>query len=102
MVKLIVKGVSGKKFQLVNAETKEEYEVEFTFYGFEQEKAVTGSLIMMHKELLDPDYVEYATEYIFGPLDEPYGRRIDSVEHKDYLAIKLPSGEVYKLKRFFG
>ena len=102
MLKLIVKSVKGKRFQLVDSETREEYEVEFTFYGFEQEKAVAGSLIMMHMELFDPNYIEYASEYIFGPLDEPYGRKIDSTEHKDYLAIKLPSGEVYKLKRFFG
>ena len=100
MENLKVVKIERDKYTLKNIKTKAEYNFSITFFGLKQDVAV-GDVIAIHKELLDPTYVEYSTQYYFGPLNEVYGRKVTSKDDIDFIAIKTKN-DIIKLKRFFG
>ena len=100
MVELIIVEKDGREYKLENTQTQEEYNFQIKIFDLDKELEV-GDKIMLHAELLDKGYVEYSRKLQFGALDEPYGRKIDSREHKDLMCIKKGNEEFW-LKRFFG
>ena len=81
-------------------EKKNQYNLRMTFYDLEKELCV-GDYISIHKELLDKNYEEYSNEYLFGPLEEIYGREIKSKEDIDFVVLECDNKKIY-LKRFYG
>lgn len=100
MEELVVVGVEDRTYTLEHVSSKKQYVFKIKFYDLEKE-VVTGDVLMVNECLLDENYKEYSRKLQFGALDEPYGRKIDSREHKDLLCVKK-DGEEFWLKRFFG
>ena len=98
MENFIIKQIDGNKFTLLNKKNNKVYELKLTFFDVEVK---IGDVIAIHKELLDPSYDEFSNEYRFGPLDEPYGRKVEGPEHMDFIAVKTQD-KIIPLKRFFG
>ena len=98
MENLIVEEINGKRHTLSNKKSGKKYVFFLTFFDCE---VSVGDIIAIHKELLDPSYDEFSNEYRFGPLDEPYGRKVEGPEHLDFIAIKTQD-KIIPLKRFFG
>lgn len=100
MEKLLIKKIDENFFTLQNILTEKVYQLELTFFDFE-EKLSEGDIIFMHKELLDPNYVEFAKHYYFGALNQPYGREITSSDNIDCIGLIIKDKKI-ALKRFFG
>ena len=100
MVELKIIEKQDRTFTLENLETKERFEFQIKFFDLDKE-VVIGDVLMMHEELLNKGYKEYSKKLQFGALDAPYGRKIESRDHKDLLCIKK-NGQEFWLKRFFG
>ena len=100
MVELKIVEKQDKEYTLENIETKEQHKFQITFFDLEKE-VVPGDVILINEALLDKRYREYSKRLQFGALDQPYGRKIDSRDHKDLLCVKK-GNEEYWLKRFFG
>ena len=91
--------IDGKEYTLVDSDGKK-YQLTLRFFDLEEQLS-PGDMIKFHPDLLDKNYVEYSTSYIFGGLDKPYGRKITSKDNVDCIAIKTIEKVIY-LKRFFG
>ena len=100
MVELKIVEKQDREYNLENTKTKEQYKFQIKFFDLEKE-VVVGDILLMNEALLDVSYIEYSRKLQFGALDEPYGRKIDSRDHKDLLCVKK-GNEEYWLKRFFG
>lgn len=100
MVELKIVEKQDREYTLQNIETKETYNFQINFYDLEKE-VVVGDVLVLNEALLNKGYREYSRKLQFGALDQPYGRKIDSKDHKDLLCVKK-NGEEYWLKRFFG
>lgn len=100
MVQFTVAKINKWKHTLLEMQTNKEYEMSLEFYGLKKPLKV-GDQIIMHKELLDPAYREYSTHYIFGSIDEDYGRKIKSTSDLDAIGIKQGK-DIITLKRFYG
>ena len=98
MVLKIIK-IDVDEYTLVDADGKQ-YHLTLRFFDLD-EPLFPGDMIKIHPNLLDKNYVEYSTSYIFGGLDKPYGRNITSKDNVDCIAIKTGETVIY-LKRFFG
>jgi len=99
MEKLKIDKIENNFYHLVDKNNKE-YELNLTFYDLEEEPMV-GDYIYFNKELLNPNYIEYSTTYFFGPLEEQYGREIQTKNDIDLIKVKIKDKTIY-LKRFFG
>ena len=100
MVELKVIEKDDREYTLEEVETKALHKIQIKFYDLEKE-VVVGDVLMLNGCQLDKAYKEYSRKLQFGALDEPYGRKIDSKDHKDLLCVKK-NGQEYWLKRFFG
>lgn len=100
MARLKIVKITNDKYLLQDLDTKETYSFNIKFYGLEQLPQV-GDMLGFHKELLDKNYDEYNTSYQFGPINEPYGRKISGPEDVDCILLKTANTKTY-LKRFFG
>ena len=100
MEKLKIEKIDNYVYTLRNERNRKIYIFQMKFFDLEQPLMV-GDYILMHAQLLDPEYKEYSTEYYFGGLDQPYGRKIESKDHPDLIGIKTQTNEMC-LKRFFG
>lgn len=100
MVELKVVEKNDREYTLEEVETKTLHKFQIKFYDLEKE-VVVGDVFMLNECQLDKTYKEYSRKLQFGALDEPYGRKIDSKDHKDLLCVKK-NGQEYWLKRFFG
>lgn len=98
MVKLLVCKIENNNYTLLDEEGTQ-YQFVLNFFDL-QKKPNIGTVILMHQELLNPEYEEYNTTYSFGPLDQPYGRSV-TPESVDFIAIKTDN-VITNLKRFFG
>ena len=100
MEKLVISKIENGEYTLVNLQSKKEYTFYLKFFSLESEVKV-GTMLLLHEELLDPNYEEYSDEYYFGPIDEKYGRQVKGPEDIDVIAVKLED-KIITLKRFFG
>lgn len=92
--------IENRYYTLKNIKTGKTYRLAIKFFDYDQQIKV-GTIIGLHSELLDPNYQEYSTEYYFGPIDEPYGRKVDGKDDINVIGIKIGNEKIY-LKRFFG
>ena len=100
MEKLKIIQINNSEYSLKNVKGGSIYKLSMTFFDLKKE-LVVGDIICMHKELLDPSYVEWDTSYYFGPINEVYGRKVKGADDIDVIAIQTKQ-ETIVLKRFFG
>ncbi|MGI5842365.1 MAG: hypothetical protein ACOX6H_03655 [Christensenellales bacterium] len=96
----IVDIYTNNDYILVDFENQKKYKLNLRFYGLETAPKI-GDTLGFHDELLDPNYDEFSTHYQFGPLDEVYGRKIESSKDIDCIML-LKNDKKTFLKRFFG
>lgn len=99
MIKLKIKSVNNSQYTLID-EDSNEYNFILEFHDIKKNPGV-NDYILMSKELLDKNYEEYSNFYAFGSLNDQAGRKINSKNEKDLIAINLNNDTIY-LKRFFG
>lgn len=100
MEKLIISKIEGSLYTFKNKATKKEHKFKIKFFDVAEE-ILEGSPIVIHENLLDPNYEEYSNELYFGPLDAIYGRSDENLKPEDIIAISIDN-KIIKLKRFFG
>ena len=98
-MELKIINIESNIFTLLN-NSNETYDLKLKFYGIDTEPKI-GDFIKINDKLLDKTYKEYSKSYMFGPLNEPYGRDIKDENHPDIITLKL-KGKTITLKRFFG
>ena len=76
------------------------YEFKLKFFGLKNNPEI-GDCIKMNENLLDKKFKEYSKSYMFGPLDEPYGRKVESYNDIEVIELLIKSKKFF-LKRFFG
>jgi len=97
-MKLKIEKIENLKYTLVNEENTV-FNLKLKFYGL-TENLSEGDYIFINDALLDPSYKEYSKSYYFGPLDEPYGRKVTEKDI-DFLTLEI-KGKKVNLKRFYG
>jgi len=100
MRKLVIVKKEDNEYTLKDLASGDVYKLEITFFDLDENPDV-GDVIAMHKEQLDPSYIEYTKEFYFGGLDKPYGRAVKDKDHLDFIAVNV-KGKKTGLKRFFG
>lgn len=91
--------IQDKFYTLINTQD-ETFEFKFKFFGLSKDPEI-GDYIEMNESLLDKSYIEYSKYYMFGPLDEPYGRNVKDENDVDVICLQIGTEIIY-LKRFFG
>ncbi len=99
MVKLEILNIDGYKYNLKDEDDKN-YIINLEFLDVE-EKPKIGEYIYMNKELLNSGYEGYSTSYIFGSLENKYGKENISIDDIDVIKLVLGKEEIY-LKRLYG
>lgn len=61
----------------------------------------TGNILCINKELLNPKYEGYSTNYTFGALENKYGKTNISINDIDIIKILIGDQELI-LKRIYG
>lgn len=97
---LEIEKIENDYYTLLNKETEKRYTFHIQFYGLTEMPKVKD-LIAVNSQLLDKDYAEYSDFYQFGPIDESYGRKIDSKTQPDFIELSIGKNIIH-LKRFFG
>ena len=100
MVELEIIDIIDNNYLLFDKENKRKYDFDLYFYGLGFDVEV-GDKIVLNDNLLNENYLEYSEEYYFGPIDEVYGRKINSMNDIDLITIKKGNKNIY-LKRFYG
>ncbi|MBE5755951.1 MAG: hypothetical protein E7341_04700 [Clostridiales bacterium] len=100
MVELKIIEKTEREYVLELVESKQQHRFQIKFFDLVKE-VVVGDVILMNENLLNKGYKEYSRKLMFGALDKPYGRKIESRDHPDLLCVKK-NGEEYWLKRFWG
>ena len=95
---LKIEKIENSRYTLVNDEGVV-LDIKLKFYGLTQNPN-KGDYIYINDALLDPKYKEYSKSYYFGPLDEPYGRKVTENDI-DFLTLDI-NGNKVNLKRFYG
>ena len=96
MTKLIITKIDGYNYYLVDEENRE-YKINIEFYGLE-DSPKEQDLIYMNEELLKEVNNNIVS---FGPIEEIYGRKIESNSDKDLIYLSIKNKITY-LKRFYG
>ena len=96
MIKLIITKIDGYNYYLVDEENRE-YKINIEFYGLE-DSPKEQDLIYMNEELLKEVNNNIVS---FGPIEEIYGRKIESNNDKDLIYLNIKNKITY-LKRFYG
>ena len=60
-----------------------------------------GDYIWFSSELLNSEYEGYSTMYVFGSLENKYGKENISLDDIDVIKLELNSDEIF-LKRLYG
>ncbi len=100
MIKLEIISIDRCKYTIQNTQTGKTLVHSFEFYDLPQPLKV-GDIIIMHKELLDPNYSGYSSTYSFGDLDDKSGRNVSSSKDIDAIAV-LQGKKTIPLKRLYG
>ena len=98
MIELKIVRLDDREYFLED-ENSNQYKFQIKF--FDLEKPVVGDSLVFNEKLLNRGYKEYSNKLMFGALDKPYGRKIESRDHPDLLCVKK-GGKEYWLKRFWG
>ena len=91
MIKLKI--VDKNNFEYVLKDMKEKvYNLNMEFLDIE-DKIDIGNYIFFSEELLDPKYEGYSTSYVFGDLNNKYGKT--NIELTDVDVIKVMTNDKY-------
>lgn len=99
MIELEIENKQEYIYHLID-KNKKSYEIELEFLDIE-EKPKTGDYIYINKELLNPMYDGYSTNYTFGNLGNKYGKEKLAKDDIDIIKIVMDKKEIY-LKRLYG
>ncbi len=99
MIKLKIVNKDSYKYDLKD-EDKHNYNLNLEFFDIE-EKLKIGDYIYMNKELLNPKYDGYSTNYTFGSLESKYGKENILITDIDVIKVVVDKMEIY-LKRLYG
>ena len=96
---LKITNIENNMYTLINTE-EQTFTFKFKFFGLSKNPEI-GDYIEMNESLLDKTYIEYSNYYMFGPLNEPYGRKVKDENDVDVICLQIGTEIIY-LKRFFG
>ena len=99
MIKLKIVEKSKYVYKLEDEE-KREYMINIEFLDIEVPPK-NGDLLFINKELLNPKHDAYSTSFIFGNLDNKYGKENILIDDIDVIKVVKDEKEIY-LKRLYG
>ena len=99
VLRLIIKEINGYEY-IFEDESNNEYKFNLEFLDLEKPLQIKNE-IEINKELLNPKYDGYSTNYTFGSLDSVYGRNNLSLDDIDIIKVITDEKEIY-LKRLYG
>lgn len=99
MIELEIINIKNNTYMLQDKD-KKKYILNLEFFDIENKPKI-GDCINISSELLDPRYVEFSTNYIFGSLDSKYGRKCKTLTDIDIIKLRTDESEIY-LKRLYG
>lgn len=99
MIELEIVTVNNYEYNLKDEE-QHKYVMNLEFFDIE-DKLEIGDHIYINRELLDPKYVGYSTNYTFGSLENGYGKENISISDIDVIRVVIKDKEIY-LKRLYG
>lgn len=76
------------------------YHMNLEFFDI-QEELKSGDYIYMAEKLLNPRYEGYSVNYVFGSLDNKYGKENIEINDIDVIKLEIEGKEIY-LKRLYG
>ena len=98
-MKLKITKIEKGKYTLVGKD-KKEYEFCMTFQDTPFQPQV-GDSLEINDKFLNPNFLEYSPEYVFGDLASIYGREIRDDDDTDFVILTMKRKKFY-LKRLFG
>ena len=99
MVKLKIINIDGDIYNL--KDTKENnYTLNLEFFDIDKKPQI-GDYIYMSSELLNPRYEGFSTNYVFGTLEDTYGKKDIDLIDIDIIKVVINNLEIY-LKRLYG
>ena len=102
MLKLQVLSITNDYYyKLIDIDTKQVYTHILEFTSLKQ-PIKTGDVIIIHKELLNPQYPGYNSSYTFGSINSIYGKDVNSSNDTDVIGLKRDNKKAIALKRLYG
>lgn len=96
-----LKIVDKKKYEYnLEDENNNKYNLVLDFFDI-KDKPKIGDYIYMRKDLLNPKYDGYSTSYVFGNLENKYGKENISIDDIDIIKVVMDDLEIY-FKRLYG
>jgi len=99
MIKLQIINKIGCVYTLEDKDNKF-YNINIEFIDIEEQPQI-GEEVLINEELLNPKYEGYSTSYIFGNLENKYGKQNISMDDIDIIKLISNEKEIY-LKRLYG
>ena len=99
MTKLKIVDKKNYEYNLED-ENNNKYNLVLDFFDI-KDKPKIGDYIYMRKDLLNPKYDGYSTRYVFGNLENKYGKENISIDDIDVIKVVMDDLEIY-LKRLYG
>lgn len=76
------------------------YHINLEFFDIPEELK-SGDYIYIAEQLLNPRYEGYSVNYVFGGLDNKYGKENIEINDIDVIKLQMEGKEIY-LKRLYG
>ena len=99
MVKLKIININSPIY-ILESKNGNSYTLNLQFFDIEDSPKM-NDYIFISEQLLNPEYIEYSTNYVFGGLESPCGRKVHSREDIDVIKLVVEEKEYY-LKRLYG
>ena len=99
MLRLKVENINNFEYELTD-ENREEYNINIELIDVEDSIDI-GDYIHIEEILLNPEYEGYSSNYLFGYLDNKYGRENLAFGNIDIIKIEKEDEEIL-LKRLYG
>ena len=96
--KLSIVNKDNNNYELVD-ENDNHYNFRIELYDIDNTDNI--KYLYISDSLLDPHYYEYSRSYIFGGIDQPYGRVMNNRTIQDLIMVEYEDRIIY-LKRFYG
>ena len=96
-----LKIVDKKKYEYnLEDENNNKYNLVLDFLDI-KDKPKIGDYIYINEKLLNPRYDGYSTRYVFGNLENKYGKENICIDDIDVIKVVMDDLEIY-LKRLYG
>lgn len=99
MTKLKIVDKKNYEYKLED-ENNNKYKLVLDFLDV-KDKPKIGDYIYINEELLNSRYDGYSTRYVFGNLENKYGKENISIDDIDVIKVIIDNLEIY-LKRLYG